>query len=158
MGSLYKKDIMDRPYVVGMDMGGTNTVFGIVDTRGNVITKSAVKTAAHSDILLYVEELYKELMSLIDNVGGISKIRGIGVGAPNGNYYTGNIEYAPNLPWKGVVPFAKILGEKFEMPTVLTNDAIAAAYGEMTYGVVRGMKKFYNDNSRYWSGKRYNYR
>lgn len=97
-------------------------------------------------------------MSLIDNVGGISKIRGIGVGAPNGNYYTGNIEYAPNLAWKGVVPFAKILGEKFEMPTVLTNDANAAAYGEMTYGVARGMKKFYNDNSRYWSGKRYNYR
>lgn len=133
---------MDRPHVVGMDMGGTNTVFGIVDARGNVIAKSAVKTTVHSDILLYVEDLYKELMPLIDSVGGISKIRGIGVGAPNGNYYTGNIEYAPNLPWKGVVPFAKMLEEKFEIPAALTNDANAAAYGEMTYGAARGMKNF----------------
>jgi len=133
---------MDRPYVVGMDMGGTNTVFGIVDARGNVIAKSAVKTTVHSDILLYVEDLYKELMPLIDSVGGISKIRGIGVGAPNGNYYTGNIEHAPNLPWKGIVPFAKMLEEKFEIPAALTNDANAAAYGEMTYGAARGMKNF----------------
>ncbi|MDD3078635.1 MAG: ROK family protein [Paludibacter sp.] len=133
---------MDKPYVVGMDMGGTNTVFGIVDARGNVVAKSAVKTAVHSDVHLYVEDLYNELMPLIDSVGGISKIRGIGVGAPNGNYYTGNIEYAPNLPWKGVIPFAKMLEEKFEIPAALTNDANAAAYGEMTYGAARGMKNF----------------
>ncbi len=133
---------MEKPYVVGMDMGGTNTVFGIVDARGNVVAKSAVKTAVHSDVHLYVDDLYNELMPLIDSVGGISKIRGIGLGAPNGNYYTGNIEHAPNLPWKGVIPFAKMLEEKFEIPAALTNDANAAAYGEMTYGAARGMKNF----------------
>ena len=95
---------MDKPYVVGMDMGGTNTVFGIVDVRGNVISKAAVKTDTHQDINLYIQDIYKELIKLIDAAGGISKIKGIGVGAPNGNYYTGNIEFAPNLNWKGVIP------------------------------------------------------
>jgi glucokinase len=133
---------MDKPYVIGMDMGGTNTVFGVVDARGNVIQKSAVKTAKHSEIQLYVDELCAELSTLIDSVGGISKIRGIGVGAPNGNYYTGNIEFAPNLPWKGVIPFANMLKEKLGIPAALTNDANAAAFGEMTYGAARGMKNF----------------
>jgi glucokinase len=133
---------MEKPYVIGMDMGGTNTVFGIVDTRGNVISKSAVKTSTHSDINLYIDDIYVELMKLIDVVGGIDKIKGIGVGAPNGNYYTGNIEFAPNLPWKGVIPFANLMADKFGIPTALTNDANAAAVGEMTYGAARGMKNF----------------
>jgi glucokinase len=133
---------MDKPYVIGMDMGGTNTVFGIVDARGNVVSKSAVKTSIHEDVNLYVGDLYKELMVLINNVGGISFIRGIGVGAPNGNYYSGNIEYAPNLPWNGIVPFSKLLTDKFGIPVALTNDANAAAFGEMTYGAARGMKNF----------------
>jgi len=81
-------------------------------------------------------------MKLIDAVGGIDKIKGIGVGAPNGNYYTGNIEFAPNLPWKGVIPFATLMSEKFGIPAALTNDANAAAVGEMTYGAARGMKNF----------------
>jgi len=133
---------MEKPYVIGMDMGGTNTVFGIVDTRGNVISKSAVKTSTHSDINLYIDDIYVELMKLIDAVGGIDKVKGIGVGAPNGNYYTGNIEFAPNLPWKGVIPFANLMADKFGIPTALTNDANAAAVGEMTYGAARGMKNF----------------
>jgi glucokinase len=133
---------MEKPYVIGMDMGGTNTVFGIVDTRGNVISKSAVKTSTHSDVNLYIDDIYVELSKLIEAVGGIDKIKGIGVGAPNGNYYTGNIEYAPNLPWKGVIPFATMMAEKFGIPTALTNDANAAAVGEMTYGAARGMKNF----------------
>jgi glucokinase len=133
---------MEKPYVIGMDMGGTNTVFGIVDTRGNVISKSAVKTSTHSDINLYIDDIYVELMKLIDAVGGIDKIKGIGVGAPNGNYYTGNIEFAPNLPWKGVISFANLMADKFGIPTALTNDANAAAVGEMTYGAARGMKNF----------------
>lgn len=133
---------MDKPYVVGMDMGGTNTVFGIVDARGNVISKAAVKTDTHQDINLYVQDIYKELNKLIDAAGGISKIKGIGVGAPNGNYYTGNIEFAPNLNWKGVIPFSNLMAEKFGIPAVLTNDANAAAIGEMTYGAARGMKNF----------------
>jgi len=133
---------MEKPYVIGMDMGGTNTVFGIVDTRGNVISKSAVKTSTHSDVNLYIDDIYVELSKLIDAVGGIDKIKGIGVGAPNGNYYTGNIEFAPNLPWKGVIPFATMMADKFGIPTALTNDANAAAVGEMTYGAARGMKNF----------------
>lgn len=133
---------MDKQYVVGVDMGGTNTVFGIVDARGNVLSKSAVKTSTHMDVNLYIDDIYNELIKLIDDVGGISKIKGIGVGAPNGNFYTGNIEFAPNLNWKGVIPFAKLMSEKFDVPAVLTNDANAAAIGEMTYGAARGMKNF----------------
>lgn len=133
---------MDKPYVIGMDMGGTNTVFGVVDTRGNVISRSAIKTGTHTDVNLYINDLYTELSKLIEAAGGVDKIKGIGVGAPNGNYYTGNIEFAPNLPWKGVIPFAKLMTEKFGIPTTLTNDANAAAFGEMTYGVARGMKNF----------------
>lgn len=133
---------MEKPYVIGMDMGGTNTVFGVVDARGNVISKSAIKTGTHSDVNLYINDLYDELSKLIDIAGGISKFKGIGIGAPNGNYYTGNIEHAPNLPWKGIVPFAKMVSEKFGIPAALTNDANAAAVGEMTYGAARGMKNF----------------
>lgn len=133
---------MEKPYVIGMDMGGTNTVFGVVDARGTVISKSAIKTGTHTDVNLYIQDLYDEMIKLIDAAGGVDKFKGIGVGAPNGNYYTGNIEFAPNLPWKGVIPFAKLMAEKFGIPAALTNDANAAAIGEMTYGVARGMKNF----------------
>lgn len=133
---------MEKPYVIGIDMGGTNTVFGVVDARGHVIARSSIKTQEHSEIGQYMTELHSEMMKIIDSVGGIDKIRGIGAGTPNGNYYTGNIEFAPNLPWKGVVPFAKLLTEKFGVPASITNDANAAAMGEMTYGAARGMKNF----------------
>lgn len=133
---------MNKPYVIGIDMGGTNTVFGVVDARGNVLSKSAVKTATHSDVNLYIDDLYEELIKLIDEAGGKDKIKGIGVGAPNGNYYTGRIEFAPNLPWKGQIPFAELMNAKFGIPTALTNDANAAAIGEMIYGAARGMKHF----------------
>jgi glucokinase len=133
---------MDKPYVIGMDMGGTNTVFGIVDARGTVISKSAIKTGTHTDVNLYINDIYTELSKLIEAAGGIDKIKGIGVGAPNGNYYTGNIEFAPNLPWKGIIPFANLMADKFGIPAALTNDANAAAVGEMTYGAARGMKNF----------------
>ncbi len=132
---------MEKPYVIGIDMGGTNTVFGIVDARGNVIAKGAIKTD-NPDINSYISDLKTELDKQIEAVGGIEKIKGIGAGCPNGNYYTGNIEFAPNLPWKGVVPFAKLLQETFGVPAAITNDANAAAVGEMTYGVARGMKNF----------------
>ena len=132
---------MEKPYVVGIDMGGTNTAFGIVDTRGNVISKGSIKTD-NPDINAYIQDLKNELGKLIDSVGGTDKIKGIGAGCPNGNYYTGNIEFAPNLPWKGVVPFADMLSEAFDLPAAITNDANAAAVGEMAYGVARGMKNF----------------
>jgi len=133
---------MEKPYVIGMDMGGTNTVFGLVDARGTVISKSAIKTGTHTDVNLYINDIYTELSKLIEAAGGIDKIKGIGVGAPNGNYYAGNIEFAPNLPWKGIIPFANLMADKFGVPAALTNDANAAAVGEMTYGAARGMKNF----------------
>ena len=133
---------MEKPYVIGMDMGGTNTVFGVVDSRGTVISKSAIKTGTHTDVNLYIQDLYDEMIKLIEAAGGADKFKGIGIGAPNGNYYTGNIEFAPNLPWKGVIPFAKLMSEKFGIPAALTNDANAAAFGEMTYGAAHGMKNF----------------
>lgn len=133
---------MEKPYVVGMDIGGTNTVFGIVDQRGNVVSKGAIKTGVHEDINLYIQEIYSVLDPMIQAVGGIDKIKGIGVGAPNGNYYTGNIEFAPNLIWKGVIPLSKLMSDKFKVPAAVTNDANAAAVGEMTYGAALGMKNF----------------
>lgn len=132
----------NKPYAVGIDIGGTNTVFGIVDARGSVIASSSIKTQKYLDVNDYVEDLHKELSKLIEEVGGAEKIKGIGVGAPNGNYYTGNIEFAPNLPWKGVIALADMLTKKFGIPVNLTNDANAAAIGEMTYGAARGMKDF----------------
>jgi glucokinase len=131
-----------KPYVVGIDIGGTNTVFGIVDARGNVVASSSIKTGKHADINDYVDELKTSLNNLIEANDAVDKIAGIGVGAPNGNYFTGSIEMAPNLPWKGKIPLAKLLSDAFGIPTALTNDANAAAIGEMTYGVARGMKDF----------------
>lgn len=131
-----------KPYVVGIDIGGTNTVFGIVDARGNVVASSSIKTGRHADIKDYVEELKTSLNNLLEANDATDKIAGIGVGAPNGNYFTGAIEMAPNLPWKGRIPLAELLKEAFGVPVALTNDANAAAIGEMTYGVARGMKDF----------------
>ncbi len=133
---------MEKPYVIGIDMGGTNTVFGVVDARGHVIARSSIKTQQYADINDYVGALHAELIKLIDSVGGIDLIRGIGAGVPNGNYYTGCIEDAVNLPWHGIVPFAQLLTDKFGVPARITNDANAAAMGEMTYGAARGMKNF----------------
>ncbi len=133
---------MEKPYVVGIDIGGTNTVFGIVDARGTIIASGAVKTQTYDDVDDYVGEVCENLLPLIIAQGGIDKIKGIGVGAPNGNYYSGTIEFAPNLPWKGVISLAAKFEEKLGIPTALTNDANAAAVGEMTYGAARGMKDF----------------
>jgi glucokinase len=127
---------------IGIDIGGTGTKFGIVDRVGNVLFSSEISTRKHSDINDFIDDLYNELSKLIDNVGGIGRIKGIGVGAPNGNFYTGTIEYAPNLPWKGIIPLARMMEDKFKIPVVLTNDANAAAIGEMMYGAAQGMKDF----------------
>ena len=127
---------------IGIDIGGTGTKFGIVDRVGNVLFSSEISTRKHTDVITFIDELYTELSKLIDNVGGIGRIKGIGVGAPNGNFYTGTIEYAPNLPWKGIIPLARMVEDKFKIPVVLTNDANAAAIGEMMYGAAQGMKDF----------------
>ena len=134
---------MEKPYVVGIDIGGTNTVFGIVDARGTIIASSSIKTSGYPTVEEYADEVCKSLLPLIIADGGVDKIRGIGIGAPNGNYYTGTIEFAPNLPWKGKIPLAQLISEQIDgIPVALTNDANAAAIGEMTYGAARGMKDF----------------
>ena len=133
---------MAKPYVIGIDMGGTNTAFGIVDARGNVIASDSIKTGKHSNFDDYVDELYTEVTRVIEANDAVGKINGIGIGAPNGNYYTGMIEGAPNLPWPSPIPLAEKISTKFGIPCVVTNDANAAAIGEMTYGAARGMKDF----------------
>lgn len=127
---------------IGIDIGGTGTKFGIVDKEGNVLFSSEMPTRKHKTIEGFITDLHKNLQPLIDNVGGIGRIKGIGVGAPNGNFYTGTIEYAPNLPWKGIIPLAKLIQDEFKLPVVLTNDANAAALGEMKYGAAKDMKDF----------------
>ena len=129
-------------FVAGVDIGGTGTKFGIVDNLGNVLFASEISTKKHEQVHTFIDELHQELSILIEKVGGVGRIKGIGVGAPNGNVYTGNIEYAPNLPWKGIIPLARMLQDKFKIPVRLTNDANAAAVGEMMYGAAQGMKDF----------------
>ena len=133
---------MEKPYVVGIDIGGTNTVFGIVDARGTIVASSSIKTGAYAEIEEYVDAVCQNLLPLIVANGGVDKVKGIGIGAPNGNFYSGTIEFAPNLPWKGVIPLATMFEERLGIPTALTNDANAAAIGEMTYDAARGMKDF----------------
>lgn len=135
-------DHIEKPYVIGLDLGGTNSVFGIVDARGKIIGSTAIKTQAYPDVKDYVQAGVEALQPVLDVAGGIDKIKGMGIGAPNGNYYTGTIENAANLIWKGSVPLARMFEEKLGIPVALTNDANAAAVGEMTYGVARGMKDF----------------
>ncbi len=135
-------DKISKPYVIGLDMGGTNSVFGIVDARGEIIGQTAIKTQGYPDVKDYVKAGVEALQPVIDVAGGIGKIKGMGIGAPNANYYTGNIEYAANLVWKGIVPMAKLFQDALGVPVAMTNDANAAAMGEMTYGVARGMKNF----------------
>ena len=131
-----------KPYVIGIDMGGTNTAFGIVDARGTVIASSSIKTGKHSKIEDYSDELYTEISRIIAANDAEGKINGIGIGAPNANYFTGVIEDGVNLPWPTPIPLADLISKKFGIPCLITNDANAAAIGEMTYGAARGLKDF----------------
>lgn len=134
---------MSKPYVIGMDMGGTNTVFGIVDARGQVIASDSIKTKKHTNFDDYIADLHEAIMRLIEGNDAVDKIQGIGIGAPNANYYTGEILNATNLPWGPCVPLAESVSRAFNgIPVAVTNDANAAALGEMTYGAARGMKDF----------------
>lgn len=134
---------MTKPYVLGVDIGGTNTVFGIVDARGQVIASDSIKTKKHAEFDDYVEELKNNVERLLKLNEAEDKIQGIGIGAPNANYYTGEIVNPPNLPWGPVIPLAEKVSEAFGgIPVAVTNDANAAALGEMTYGAARGMTDF----------------
>jgi glucokinase len=129
-------------FAIGIDIGGTNTKFGIVDRDGRIVKQDRLLTNKHEAVQDFIDELHEKLMPMIHENGGIQKFSGIGIGAPNGNYYTGNIEYAANLKWRGIIPFAKMVSDKFGLKVKLTNDANAAAMGEMMYGCARGMKHF----------------
>lgn len=136
------KSTSSQQLAIGVDIGGTGTKFGIVDRNGNILFSSEISSRNHNEVEGFIDELYQHLAPMIENAGGPGRIKGIGVGAPNGNYYTGTVEYAPNLIWKGIIPFAKLVEDKFKLPVVLTNDANAAAIGEMMYGAANGMRDF----------------
>lgn len=131
-----------KPYVIGLDLGGTNSVFGIVDRRGTIVATTSVKTQEQNDVEVYVDNCCTALKKIIEEVGGIEKIQAMGIGAPDANYYAGIIDNPANLPWKGEIPLAKMFSDRLGIPVALTNDANAAAIGEMAYGAAKGMKNF----------------
>ena len=146
-------DKTQKTYAIGVDLGGTNTVFGIVDAQGNIVAQDSIKTQAYSTAEAFVEAGVACLTPLLAEVGGLDNIAGMGIGAPNANYYTGAIETAPNIAWahERVVPLAQMFSDKLStlnpqlsapLSVKMTNDANAAAMGEMAYGVARGMKNF----------------
>lgn len=133
----------EKQYVIGLDMGGTNSVFGIVDQRGTIVAQTAIKTKAYPDINDYVAAAVEALQPSLEMIGGLENVRGMGIGAPNGNYYAGTIEHAANLLWKGIVPVAELFSKALGgIPVRVTNDANAAAMGEMAYGAAKGMKNW----------------
>ena len=129
-------------FAIGIDIGGTNSEYGIVNHRGEILMKGRIRTDGYDVVEPYINELYENLSPLIDSYRKQGNVVGIGVGAPNANFYKGIIEYAPNLRWNGVVPLAKLIADKFDLPCLITNDANAAAMGEMIYGAARGLKDF----------------
>ncbi len=133
-----------RKLVAGIDIGGTNTVYGLVDEAGKIVAEGGFLTMKYQDFDLFLEALAHGIQALHESVKEESEIIAIGFGAPSGNYYTGNIEHAANLKiWGDILPVAKKLGQYYPgLPVVITNDANAAAIGEMLYGAAKGMKNF----------------
>ena len=132
-----------KSLVIGLDLGGTNAVFGVVDSKGEIIATTSIKTQAYPSVDQYIMESVKAIKQIAEQVGGMEKIRAMGIGAPCGNYYKGTIEHAANLVWaKGIVPLANMFVNELGIPVVVTNDAKAAAMGEMKYGVAVGMNNF----------------
>jgi glucokinase len=133
---------MKQPLVVGIDIGGTNTVFGLVNKAGEILMKENVPTEHFpipEDLVAVVCEHVKKAFL---PYASAYELAGVGIGAPNGNHFNGTIEFAPNLKWKGVVPIAKLFSDRLSVKTLLTNDANAAAIGEMVFGGAQGMKDF----------------
>jgi len=131
-----------KEIAIGIDIGGTNTKFGLVDRAGNTFNEGFIKTHQYEKADDFVKDLAGELKKIISIQKGECTIKGIGIGAPNGNYYRGTIEFAPNLRWKGIVKLADLFKKYFDYPVILTNDADAAAIGEMIYGAAKDMKDF----------------
>ena len=128
-------------YSIGIDIGGTNSVMGIVDKMGNIIFETSISTHDFEDVREFVATCYAHLSEAIHQIG-VDQFKGIGIGAPNGNYYKGTIEFAPNLRWKGIIPLAELFSNQFNLPATVTNDANAAAIGEMMHGAAKGMNDF----------------
>lgn len=132
-----------KKVAVGVDIGGTNSAYGLVDEQGNILSEGVFPTRNFPDSDLYIEELYIGIQNLLKTAGEEYELIGVGIGAPNGNFYKGTIEFAPNLPWKGTVNLVEKMKRFFPtLPVIVTNDANAAAVGEMVYGGARGMKDF----------------
>ncbi len=127
---------------VGIDVGGTNTEIGIVDEEGTCLARTTLSTPAYETAQTFVDDLCRQMHGLLDAFKPPTRLKGIGIGAPNGNYYRGTIEFAPNLRWRGIVPMVEMIRSHEDLPVVLTNDANAAALGEMFYGGARGMRDF----------------
>lgn len=133
---------MKKEIAIGIDIGGTNTDFGLVDRDGKCYMKKSLHTDVSDNVETFLDILCGDLKKVVSEKNKNFEIKGIGVGAPNGNFFTGKIEFAPNLKWKGVIPLVSLITERMQMPVVMTNDANAAAYGEMIYGAAKGMKDF----------------
>ncbi len=127
---------------IGIDIGGTGTVFGLVTRGGKILAEGAMATRDYPQIENFVEALANRLEDMIEALNIDLLIKGVGIGAPNGNYFRGTIEHAPNLSWKGIVPLARMMQERLQKPVFVTNDANAAAVGEMVYGGARNLKDF----------------
>ena len=130
-----------KDVVAGIDIGGTNIIFGLVDNSGNVVAEDRLKTVDYPDIEDYISAQHAAIKKMLE-ANSDCRLMGLGVGAPNANYHKGTIELAPNLAWKGIVPLAEMLKEKVNVPVSITNDANAAAIGEMIFGGAKGMKDF----------------
>lgn len=129
---------MNKHLALGIDIGGTNTVFGLTDDHGNIYFEETIETVSCKT----PEDLVEKIYNRIKEIGQLKNIVGIGIGAPNGNYFSGTIEFAPNLKWKGIIPLARLFEFQFKTKAILTNDANAAAIGEMIYGAAQGLKDF----------------
>lgn len=132
---------MNQSLAIGIDLGGTNTAFGIINADGEILAKGSMPTTGHNSLEEYMLALKGILGPMIDGFGR-DRFVGVGIGAPSGNYFTSEIDFAPNLPWKGVIPFGRLVGEALELKAILTNDAKAAAIGEMKYGAAKGINSF----------------
>lgn len=133
---------MSQKYAIGIDVGGTNTKFGVVSSKGEILVQDKLSTNASNSVDIFLDELAEKLQPMINEYGGPENFVGIGMGAPNANYYKGTIEYAANLKWKGIIHMAELLEKRFHIPAKLTNDANAAAVGEQKYGVAKNMRDF----------------
>ncbi len=142
MSLIEKIKHMKKDYVIGIDIGGTNTTFGFVDNEGHYMEGGSIPTNAQEDVSSFLPRLYESIEEKWSKLKSTVTLKGIGIGVPNGNYYKGTVEMPPNLNWGNIINLKQLIERQFKLPTALTNDANAAALGEMMYGAAKGMKDF----------------